>query len=126
MVEKDFNKLELNLIKAGYRKITQGCYSQTEHSEDYDYYKAFRNNKDQLLYQIFYRVWDYTTERNKSIRYKVGEHLYGVEFAILPESRTNRCDLQNIFVDDTTDYYIYKMEEVAKNFYKFAKKNNLI
>lgn len=125
MTEKDFNKLELNLIQAGYRKITQACYGQTEHSEDYDYYKAFYK-KDELLYQIFYRVWDYTTERNKAIRYKVGEHLYGVEIAIMPETRTNRCDIQNIFVDDTTDYYIYKMEEVAKNFYKFAKKNKLI
>lgn len=125
MIEKNFKELEKNLVKKGYKKITQACYGQTQYDEDYDYYKPFYN-KDKLLYQIFYRVWDYTTERNNRIRSIVGEHLYGVEIAVLPQCNETRCDLQNIFVEETTYEYIERMEQVSKNFYNFLKKNKML
>lgn len=125
MLAEQFKKLENNLISLNYKKITNACYGQSQYSEDYDYYIAIRDDEGNLLYQIFYRVWDYTTERHHYVYDRVFPHLYGVEIAIMPSSNS-RSDLCYIPVDFTDIDSIKKYEEVAKNFYKFCLDNKLL
>jgi len=124
MLPEQFKELESNLISLGYKKITTALYGQTKYSETYDYYIAKRDDKGKLLYQIFYRVWDYTDEADY-IKEKMNGYLYGVEIAIMP-SGNERSDLCYIPVNFTDIDSIKKYEYTAYDFYIFCLSHNLL
>ena len=124
MLPEDFNVLEQNLIDTGYRKLTSACYGQGKYDETYDYYKPVRDSKGELLYQIFYRIWDYTDEP-EYVKARLNKHMFGIELAIMPAGN-ERADLCYISVDFTDVDSIKRYEIVSENFYKFCKENNLL
>lgn len=124
MLPEQFKELEQNLIKLKYKKLTSCLYGQGKYDETFDYYKTIRNCDDNLLYQIFYRIWDYT-EESDSIKEKLNGHMYGVEIAIMP-CGNERSDLCYIPVEFTDVESIKRYEDIANDFYFFCLNHKLL
>lgn len=115
MIFEKIQEFEYFLKDNGYKKITS---SKAESRDDYEWYKAFRNNKGELLYQIFFCFWNF-----EQYRIRTG---WSVSVIIMPEScidNVGRRDLQ-LSVDWSTN--LTKVEQAAKMFYKTIRKIDVL
>ena len=79
MLAEDIEKLEKTLEERGYKQI--GCCKVTE-NDDYEWYKAFRDENGELKYQIFFEIWDFR---------KYGAEHIGVSVTVTPDFRISLC-----------------------------------
>lgn len=114
MTSEQFIKLKNALGEKGYR-FTQASFT----NEDHSYYKAFGKysnpyEEGRCLYQIFFRVWDYTMYPQAKDR------PYGVDVRI-SVSRTidEVIDLDLLFDGQPISYF----ENKAESFYEWVKSN---
>ena len=109
MLTEDIEKLEKTLEERGYKQI--GCCKVTE-NDDYEWYKAFRDENGELKYQIFFEIWDFRT--------------YGVQdivvfVTIMPESVKDGVGRRDLKLSVTWTEDIERVEETAEKFYDFVK-----
>lgn len=105
---KEAEQLEKWLTEKGYKKYSS-CLTSTE---DYAYFKAVRDEDNEVLYQIAYRFWDWR-------KYPQGKNI-GVDITIIV-SCEGRSDL-------TISYprlCIEDVERIAKDFYEFCKQHQI-
>ena len=108
---KQLQKFEKALAKRGYKRITS---AKAEQSDDYEYYKAFKDEEGELKYQIFFEFWDWE-------QFRIGDG-YSVSVTIIPESTKNnvgRRDLK-LSVDWATN--IVRVEICGEEFYNFIRR----
>ena len=110
MTANELETLEKTLIERGYKKIKTCLYGE----EDYDVYKAFRDEEGELKYQIFYQVWEFE-------RYQRGAG-YSTSVAIMPDSIIDNVGRRDLEL--STDYArsidgIEKVEKIADAYYRF-------
>ena len=115
MTYNEIVKFETLLEERGYRKIYQ---AKSELTDDYEWYKAFRDKEQTLLYQIFFCFWDFEQYQKDAG--------WSVSVNVMPESCINnvgRRDL-SLSVDWSTD--LEKVEKAAELFYETIKKIDVL
>ena len=109
MLTEDIEKLEKTLEERGYKQI--GCCKVTE-NDDYEWYKAFRDENGELKYQIFFEIWDFR---------KYGAEHIGVSVTVMPDSVKDGVGRRDLKLSVTWTDDIERVEETAEKFYDFVK-----
>lgn len=109
MLTEDIEKLEKTLEERGYKQI--GSCKVTE-NDDYEWYKAFRDENGDLKYQIFFEIWDFR---------KYGAEHIGVSVTVMPESVKDGVGRRDLKLSVTWTEDIKRVEETAEKFYDFVK-----
>lgn len=106
---EDIEKLERTLEGRGYKKIAS-CKVTEE--DDYEWYKAFRDENGDLKYQIFFEIWDFR---------KYGEEHVGVSVTVMPESVKDGVGRRDLKLSVTWTEDVERVEDAAEKFYDFVK-----
>lgn len=86
MTKEQLQQFEQLLVSAGYKKFNTGLTSK----EDYGYFKSWKNDDDNLLYMIEFRIWDFS----KYETYPNKDDAYSIDTLILDGDGDIRIDLE--------------------------------
>jgi len=110
---KDFIK---DLVSSGYSR-----YSSVNGYAEYMYAKSFKNNKNNILYQIIINFYDYS----KFEQFENDIKCMSLEYKMMLSSNLiDRVDLN--LSDQSNRLNIGMFEKLSENFYDFSVENNLI
>lgn len=114
MTKEQYNTLEAELEKRGYKKYHNG-----HSNESYGWFKSPIPRKDDWTnspYQIEFCVWDYLDL--KKCRNIEGCPDYGVSVAILVSTdKIDRADLELLYENQAID----EIEKIAASFYEWCE-----
>jgi len=104
MTLEEVQKFEAELEEHGYTKITS-CKSVS--TDEYEWYKPFRGENDEIQYQIFFQFWNFG-------KYRIvePEHEWSVSVCVMPDSC--RFSIEWSWLTD-----IEKVEKTARGFNDF-------
>ena len=104
-------EFEQKLLERGYKKSSVFLVSK----EDYDVYRAIRDKEGEVIYQIFYRFWDWTKYNPPKL---TEEYEASIDLVIMP-CFDGRADLTISSCDSNAHLDIDKMEKLAEEYYQF-------
>jgi len=110
MTLKEIKTFEKHLKSKGYKKI-ESC--KAEQQDDYEWYKSFKNNVGEIIYQIFFCFWNFE-------KYHEGAG-YSVSVIILPDSCEDNVGRRDLYLSVDWSTNLVRVENCAEQFYAFIR-----